>query len=366
MDWLPLLRLATGVNMTAGAHVTMSKTRKNNRNRAARSTSECGQVNVAFNADICGKLLASSSTKASHADSVSQSPSEANILPDITGGKRKHVNGVEGSGGNDQKGCRRIAGTDLSKTSCSLEFDGISFLPSVAGTLLVTKWRPNAREDLPVLARRFGADLSSVPEEWLDMEKAAALLQKHGLRLPVAGGKLRDFRPGERIMFWEVYSGCGNATRAFLESATGDHEIAGPPVDTLRKAWPGLPSWNVLLPSVRQFLWAIMVVCQPMWVHCGPPCTFWSSLPRRTNHGINDEDFRLQVLVHIVFSVQVCYHQMRQNTGSASSAPSCSQLEIGFGARVGGLWHHSDWADGGGLWHQSAWTYDQGGEVHLR
>ena len=83
-------------------------------------------------------------------------------------------------------------------------------------------------------------------------------------------------------------------------------------MDTVRKAWHRLPSWNVLLPSVRQFLWAIMVVCQPMWAHCGPPCTFWSSLPRRTNHGINDEDFRLKVLVHIVFSVQVCYHQMRQ------------------------------------------------------
>ena len=305
MDWLPLLRLATGVNMTAGAHVTMSKTRKNDRNRAARSTTECGQVNVAFNVYICGKLLASCSTKASHADSVSQNPSEANILPDITGGKRKHVNGVEGSGGNDQKRCRRTAGTDLSKTSCSLEFDGISspqvevvphpeqdvappritrgfriqdadlrehgftwlcpkcdairvrrqvstrhselcrgrfrtifetmgesrldramgrwhgrqILPWHAGTLLVTKRitapQFNARKDLAVLARRFGADLSSVPEEWLDMEKAAALLQKHGLLLPVAGGKLRDFRPGERIMFWEVYSGSGNATRAF-------------------------------------------------------------------------------------------------------------------------------------------------------
>jgi len=335
MDWLPLLRLATGVNMTAGAHVTMSKTRKNDRNRAARSTSECGQVNVAFNADICGKLLASCSTKASHADSVSQSPSEANILPDITGGKRKHVNGVEGSGG-----------TDWSKTSCSLEFDGISFLPNVGGTLLASgstriqldfggklsatggrlelgrskggiaqdlvrpsaapqsprcsflpniggtwlatgsskihmtsagrdpvfpqgpahetanmlldiggqlpiidgknlpaaggesrfvgrnpatggkcglvgsnpaiggkigrrkpsvpsrppleAWRPNARDELPVLARRFGADLSSVPEEWLHMENVAALLQKHGLRLPVDAKGLRVDVPNPR------------------------------------------------------------------------------------------------------------------------------------------------------------------------
>ena len=57
------------------------------------------------------------------------------------------------------------------------------------------------------------------------MEKAAARLQKQGLRLPVAGGKLWEFNPGHRILFWEVYSGCGNATRAFVESASGDHDI---------------------------------------------------------------------------------------------------------------------------------------------
>ena len=203
--------------------------------------------------------------------------------------------------------------------------------PSVPSRPPPEAWRPNARGDLPVLARRFGADLSSVPEEWLHMEKAAALLKKHGLRFPVAGGKLRDIRPGERIMFWEVYSGCGNATRAFLESATGDHEIAGPPVDTLRKAWPGLPSWNVLLPSVRQFLWAIMVVCQPMWVHCGPPCTFWSTLSRRTNHrtSITDEDLRLKALVHIVFSLQLCYHQIRQKQWfSLEHPPSAASWKL--------------------------------------
>ena len=178
----------------------------------------------------------------------------------------------------------------------------------------------------PALALRFGDDLSSVPEEWLDMETAAALLQKHGLHLPVAGGKLREFSPGERIMFWEVYSGCGNATRAFLESASGDHEIAGPPVDTLRKAWPGLPSWNVLFPSVRQYLWAIMVVCQPMWVHCAPPCTFWSTLSRRTNHRtcIEEEDLRLEALVHIVFSLQLCHHQMRQKRWFSLEHPQTS------------------------------------------
>ena len=131
MEWL---RPATGVNTTAGAYVTMLETRKINGNRVARSTSESGQVNV----EIGGKMLASCSTKVSHVDSVSQSPSKANILPEIIGGKRKHVNGVEGTGGNDQNGCRRTAGTDLSKTSSSLEYDGFSFLPNIGGALLAS------------------------------------------------------------------------------------------------------------------------------------------------------------------------------------------------------------------------------------
>ena len=430
---------ATDPKTTAGALVTISETRKNNCRAAT--------------------------TKHQHEHLVPQNPLYTNVLPDITGGKRKHVkhvDGLEGSGGNAQKRGRRFAGPrpQSPKTSSNIGLgDGVNFLPNIGGKLLasgstgvlpaiggkselgrskggaaqetaipqpprgtsefrlggcslpnigganpsigstnvdmtstgrgqnvlqdqdpthqtaiilpdigaklpvtdrnkcpaiggksglvashlatgskngrrrpsVPSWRPNARDDLPVLASRFGADLLSVPQEWLDMEKAVALLQKHGLRLPVVGGKLREFNPGQRIMFWEVYSGCGNATRAFVESASGDHEIAGPPVDTVRKAWFGLPSWNVMLPSVRQFLWAIMVVCLPMWVHCAPPCTFWSLLSRRTNHRsrIEDEDLRLQALVHIVFSLQLCRHQLRQTRWfSFEHPPTCSSWKL--------------------------------------
>ena len=125
-------------------------------------------------------------------------------------------------------------------------------------------------DDLPALASRFGADLLSVLQEWLDMEKAVARLQKHGLRLPAVGGKLWEFDPGQRIMFWEVHSGCGNATRAFVESASGDHEIAGPLVDTVCKAWFGSPSWNVFLPMRTPVL-----VGDHGWVaaHVGTLCT---------------------------------------------------------------------------------------------
>ena len=102
------------------------------------------------------------------------------------------------------------------------------------------------------------------------MEKATVLLQTHGLRLPVVGGKLQAFNPGQTIMYWEVHSGCGNATRAFAESASGDHEIAGPPVDTVRKAWFGLPSWNVLLP-IRTPVLVGDHGCVP--AHVGTLCT---------------------------------------------------------------------------------------------
>ena len=273
-----------------------------------RSTSEFRLGGCSFLPNIGGATLAIGSTKVDMTSTgrgqnvlQDQDPTHqtAIILPDI-GAKLPVTDGNK---------CPAIGGkSGLVASNLATGSKNGRRRPSVPS------WRPNARDDLPVLASRFGADLLSVPQEWLDMEKAAALLQKHALRLPVAGGKLREFNPGQRIMCWEVYSGCGNATRAFVESASGDHEIAGPPVDTVRKAWFGLPSWNVLLPSVRQFLWAIMVVCQPMWVHCAPPCTFWSSLSRRTNHRsrIEDEDLRLQALVHIVFSLQLCRHQLRQ------------------------------------------------------
>jgi len=175
-------------------------------------------------------------------------------------------------------------------------------------------WRPNATDDLPALAQRYGADLLEVPTEWLDRQKAEGILQARPLRLPATGGRLRDPIPGEHIAFWEVYSGCGHATRAVLESASGDEQMAaGPPVDFKRAMWSGLPLWNVLLPSTRQYLWAIMVVLTPAWVHCAPPCTFWSSLSRRTNHRSRTEEemLRLEALAHLVFSTQLCEHQMR-------------------------------------------------------
>ena len=43
------------------------------------------------------------------------------------------------------------------------------------------------------------------------------------------------------------------------------------------------------------------------------------------------------------------------------ASPNGIQLELGLVARIGGLWHQSDWANGGG-WQQHA----EGGEVHLR
>jgi len=286
--------------------------------RSKRSTSEFRLGGCSFLPNIGGATLAIGSTKVDmtstgHGQNVlqDQDPTHqtATIVP-VLGPKLPVTDGTK---------CPAIGGKH-GRVASNL---AIGSKNGRRWSSSVPSWRPNARDDLPVLASRFGDDLLSVPREWLDMEKAAALLQKHGLRLPAAGGKLREFIPGERIMFWEVHSGCGNATRAFVESASGHHEIAGPPVDAVRKAWFGLPSWNVLLPSVRQFLWAIMVVCQPMWVHCAPPCTFWSILSRRTNHRsrIEDEDLRLQALVHIVFSLQFCLHQLRQKRWASFEHP---------------------------------------------
>ena len=52
-----------------------------------------------------------------------------------------------------------------------------------------------------------------------------------------------------------------------------------------------------------------------MWVHTGPPCTFWSTLSRRCNKRTlaQNEQLRLEALVHIVLSIQICQYQQRCN-----------------------------------------------------
>ena len=108
--------------------------------------------------------------------------------------------------------------------------------------------------------------------------------------------------------------GFANATEAFVSPATGGG-VAGAPVDKLLSRWPKHPSIDVLRVDGRRLVWALLVVFAPLWVHTGPPCTFWSTLSRRCNKRTPsyNEQLRLEALVHIVFSVQLCQYQQSRN-----------------------------------------------------
>jgi len=164
------------------------------------------------------------------------------------------------------------------------------------------------------VANQYGKDLQIVPPEWLDPNRARALIQQHGLELPAPGGATRPRDSNERVDFWEIFAGCCHATEAVLHPDIGC--VAGPPVDVERdeSAWPTLPKWDVLSAKVRELLWALLIVLAPSWIHCAPPCTFWSSLSRRSNRRAEwqEEHLRLKSLVFLRLSVQFCLHQARQ------------------------------------------------------
>ena len=125
MSWLPLLRPApaTGNNVCAMASFLPA----------------VGGIGM----KATDPKTAVATTKTQHEHLVPQNPSDTNVLPDIIGGKRKHVDGLEGSGGNAQKRGRRTAGPrpQSPKTSSNFNFgleDGVNFLPTIGGKLLAS------------------------------------------------------------------------------------------------------------------------------------------------------------------------------------------------------------------------------------
>ena len=180
----------------------------------------------------------------------------------------------------------------------------------------VCSWRANAYDDLETIGNLYGKDLVSCPPHWLNEADARTYLKDNQIIVPGPNGETflwgRD--PNGTWEFWEIYSGCANATEAFVSPATGGG-VAGPPVDKLPSRWPKLPTFDLLRVDHRRLLWALLVVFAPLWVHMGPPCTFWSTLSRRCNKRTlaQNEQLRLEALVHIVLSIQICQYQQRCN-----------------------------------------------------
>ena len=204
---------------------------------------------------------------------------------------------------------------------------------------LTNPWRAAAKDDLQQVAMVFGSDLAHVFAPELSEQEAKTILRGSRVASLDANNALRwsdiDDMKYDEFQFWEIFSGSGNATVCYLEQykrmlATGSSleptsggiAVAGPPVDIApcrpgTKApatWKDLPQFDIRVPSHRRLIWAYMKVFKPKWVHTAPPCTFWTPLSRRCNKrsDAESEAMRLEALVFIIFSVQLCRYQLRE------------------------------------------------------
>ena len=206
-------------------------------------------------------------------------------------------------------------------------------------------WRREAKPDLSEVARVFGADLGSLQAMPMGIEEAKLVFQEQGVpvgQLMTADvPRLRECLTNEigttPVIFWEIFAGSCNLTKAVVKecsnrSATGDQQAAVlPPVEIDQNKlsstpWKGLYTWDVLLSSQRRLVWAYLALLQPIWVHLGPPCTFWSPLARRCNSrlGAVNEQLRLKALAFLVFSLQVCnFQRQHQRYWSLEQPPHC-------------------------------------------
>ena len=211
-------------------------------------------------------------------------------------------------------------------------------------------WRREAKPDLSEVARVFGADLGSLEAMPMGIEEAKLVFQEQGVpvgQLMTADvPRVRECFTNEIgatfVTFWEIFAGSCNLTKAVVKecqnrSATGDQQAAVlPPVEIDQNKlsstpWKGLPTWDVLLPSQRRLVWAYLALLQPIWVHLGPPCTFWSPLARRCNVRLeaDNEHLRLKALAFLVFSLQVCnFQRQHQRYWSLEQPPHCASWNL--------------------------------------
>ena len=206
-------------------------------------------------------------------------------------------------------------------------------------------WRLEAKSDLSEVARFYGSDLASLEVRPLGIEEAKAVFQEQGvpirLLMTADGGYVRE-GPTDDIgvtpaVFLEIFAGSCNLTKAVVKKcqswpATGGEQAAVLPpieIDKNRLAstpWKGLHTWDIQSPSQRRLAWAYLALLQPRWVHLAPPCTFWSPLARRCNRRTeaDNERRRVQALVFLVFSLQVCNLQrQRHRFWSLEHPPHC-------------------------------------------
>lgn len=89
---------------------------------------------------------------------------------------------------------------------------------------------------------------------------------------------------GQTWLFWEVFAGVGNLTKAVVERLVFlgvSPEKVGPPVD-VKRSRDGAPQLclDLLDPSCQSFIWCLLQEVAPEYLHFGPPCTFFVLMSR--------------------------------------------------------------------------------------
>ena len=156
--------------------------------------------------------------------------------------------------------------------------------------------RATALNDIPELARRYGQDLMKAPDSWMEVAVAGGIVPaKHTCH--------------EGVFLMEMFAGCASLTIAAQQAGLR----VGPPIDILPiPAVGGVGSVNLLKASGRQFVWSLLILNAPQWVHLAYPCTFWSEIAHwnRTDDPTANETTRLEQLVFIRFAHQVTHFQI--------------------------------------------------------
>lgn len=84
--------------------------------------------------------------------------------------------------------------------------------------------------------------------------------------------------------FLEIWAGCGNLSEAVARAGCGDLRV-GPSLDILEHtAFRQVPRYrlNLLDDKDTTVLWQVLHQARPKWIHCAPPCTYWTQLGRLT------------------------------------------------------------------------------------
>ena len=297
-------------------------------------------------------------------------PALAPGLPGHTSPKRMPIGGGSKRASSSQSWLPDLTAPAAPKSGLSLAGHFHKKVrPTQVADRLTNPWRTSAKEDLHAVAAEYGSDLAHVFAPELSEEEARNILQGTGVVSLNANNFLRwsnlDEMKSVEFQFWEIFSGSGHATICYLEQyrrmlATGSSlepasmetstargqyrrmlatgiAIAGPPVDIAPcrpgapAAWRDLPGVDLRVPSQRRLIWAYMKVFKPKWVHTAPPCTFWTPLAHRNNKRSDAtcESMRLEALVFIIFSVQLCRYQLRaERFCSFEQPPSCASWRL--------------------------------------